>query len=336
MDLRVTQLIFSGQYIVGLRAAKAYSNLSRLSNSKSTADLIETISNIYVETLISKATKKTLDSTLALVERTQRETEQLYKSGFVEATDVDQLRIQYLNIKSNQKSMERRIEFTERMLKFHIGLPIERPIELTDDLDRLILEMELETASIDSLSVADNISYQLASVNEKLTMYNLRIKRSQYLPVLAGFYNRHADFDDNLFNDQSPDIFGISLNFPLFSSGQRMAQVGQAELEFLKARTDRQMLAESLLVQYESMLAGYYSARDIFAMQKENRELSYKIYMNSIIKFREGVGSSLDMNQAQSQYFAAENSYYTALMSLVTAKTNLENLLSKGLPQVIN
>jgi outer membrane protein TolC len=170
----------------------------------------------------------------------------------------------------------------------------------------------------------------LAATNEKLSLLNLRVKRTQFLPTLAGFYNRHEDFDDNFFNDQSPDMFGLTLNFPLFSSGQRLSQVGQAELEFMKARTDRQMLGESLVVQYETMLARYISARDIFNMQKENRDLSYKVYLNSITRFREGAGSSLDMNQAQNQYFAAENTYYTSLMDLVTAKTNLENLLTKS------
>lgn len=330
MDIQVTQLIFSGQYIVGLQAAKAYSSLSRLNNSKSKADLIETISNVYTDALISRSTKKTLDSTLAVVERTHHETQELYKSGFVQATDVDQLRIQYLNIMSSLETMERRIEFTERLLKFHIGLPVDQPIELTDDLDHLILSLELATSVADSMNISENIDYLLASTSEKLSQLNMRVQKAQFLPTLAGFYNRHEDFDDNFFNDQSPDMFGLSLNFPLFSSGQRLSQVGQAELEFMKARTNKQVTREFLRVQYETMLAGYISARDIFNMQKENRDLSYRVYMHSITKFREGVGSSLDMNQAQRQYFEAESNYYTALMALVAAKANLENLLTKS------
>jgi len=330
LDIQVSQLIFSGQYIVGLQASKAYSNLSNLSYSKSKADLIETVSNVYFEALVFRSTKKTLDSTLAVVEKTHRETGQLFSSGFAEATDVDQLRIQILNIRSNLMFTERRIELTERLLKFHIGIPVEQPIELTDNMRNLILAMELETAAIDSLNIAENIVYQLATTSEKLSMLNMRVKKAQFLPTLAGFYNRHEDFDDNFFNDQSPDMLGLALNFPLLSSGQRLSQVSQAKLEYLKAKTDREMLTESLLIQYETALSVYISARDVFNMQKENRDLSYKVYINSITKFREGVGSSLDMNQAQGQYFTAENNYYSALMTLVTAKTNLENLLTRS------
>jgi outer membrane protein TolC len=226
--------------------------------------------------------------------------------------------------------MERRIEFTERLLKFHIGLPVDQPIDLTDNIEGLMNTMQLETASIDSLNLHENITYKMAITSEVLSQLNMRVKKAQFLPTLAGFYNRHEDFDDNFFNDQSPNMFGLSLNFPLFSSGQRLSQVSQARLEFMKARTQREMLSESLRIQYETMLSGYISARDIFNMQKENRDLSYKVYLNSITKFREGVGSSLDMNQAQNQYFTAENNYYSALMALVAAKTNLENLLTKN------
>jgi outer membrane protein len=330
LDVRVTQLIFSGEYIVGLQASKAYSSLSRLTNSKSKADLMESISNVYSEILVNRSTKVTLDSTLSVVDRTYRETEELFKSGFAQSTDVDQLKIQFLNIKSSLTFMQRRIEFTERLLKFQMGIPIEQPIELSDNIESIIQSMELEAAMIDSLNITDNIDYQLASTAEKLSMLNMRVKMAQFLPTLAGFYNRHEDFDNNLFNDQSKDMFGLSLSFPLVSSGQRLSQVGQAKLEYMKARTDREMLSESLLIQYETALATYISSRDIFQMQKENRNLSYKVYLNSITKFREGVGSSLDMNQAQNQYFTAENSYYSALMSLVTAKNNLENLMAQS------
>jgi outer membrane protein TolC len=330
MDVQVSQLIFSGQYIVGLQASKAYANMSKLAESKSKVDLVETISNVYFEALVNRSTKRTLDSTLAVVEKTYHQTEQLYKTGFAESTDVDQLKIQILNIKSSLTFQMRRIEFTEKLLKYHMGLSIDQEIELTDDINGLIQLMELETATIDSLRINDNIDYQLLTTTEKLSKLNLKLQKSNFLPTVAGFYNRHEDFDNNFFNDQSPDMVGLSLRFTILSSGQRLSQVGQAKLEYMKAQTNTKMFSEMLLIQYETMLASYLSARDVFNMQKENRDLSYRVYLKSITKFQEGVGSSLDMNQAQSQYFTAESNYYGALMTLVTTRSNLENLLSKN------
>jgi outer membrane protein len=329
MDIQVSQLIFNGQYIVGLQASKAYSSLSELANSKSKTDLTETISNVYFEVLVSSAIKKVLDSTLAVVEKTSYETEQMFKNGFAQSTDVDQLKIQSLTIRSSLSNTKRQLEFTERLLKFHMGIPIDQPIVLTDNIETLVQIITLEAAIIDSFKIEDNIDYKMASTQEKLMKLDMRAKMAQFLPTLSGYYNRHEDFDNNFFNDQSPNMLGLSLNFPLWSSGQRLAQVGQSHLEYMKAQTNKEMLTESLLIRYETVLSAFLSARDIYIMQKENRDLSFRVYTRSITKFREGIGSSLDMNQAQSQYFTAESSYYGALMSLVSTKANLENLLAK-------
>ena len=329
MDVQVSQLIFSGQYIVGLHASKVYENLSRLANSKSKISLVESITDVYFGILVLHETKKVMDSTLAVVDKTHHETEQMYKNGFAQSTDVDQLRIQSLNILSSLSGIKRQIEFTERLLKFQMGLPIDQPIVLTDDIDRLTGILQLEAAAIDSFNIEDNIDYRMASTQEKLMKLNLQVRMAEFLPTLAGFYNRHEDFDKNFFNDQSPNMLGLSLRFPLWTSGQRLSQVGQARLEYMKAQTNKEQFSESLLIQYETALSAFLSARDVYAMQKENRDLSLRVYMRSIAKFREGLGSSLDMNQAQSQYFSAEGNYYNALMTLVSTKATLTSLLAK-------
>jgi outer membrane protein TolC len=216
----------------------------------------------------------------------------------------------------------------ERLLKFQMGIPIDQSIELTDQIEPLVTIMNFEAAVLDSFRIENNVDYQMLDTQEKLMKLNMQVKMAQFLPSLAGYYNRHEDFDDNFFNDQSPNMFGLSLSFPLWSSGQRVSQVGQGRIEYLKAQTDKKMVEENLLIQYETALSAFLSARDIYAMQKENRELALKIYKKSITKYRAGIGSSLDLNQTQTQYFDAEGSYFSALLTLVSAKSKLESLLT--------
>lgn len=329
MDIRVTQLIFSGQYLVGLKAAKVYASLSELAHSKSKMDIIESITNTYYMSLVVQQTKNVLDSTLDAVQKTLHESSEMFKNGFVEETDVDQLKILESNIKSSLSVNMRQIELTERLLKFQMGITVDQPIELTDQLDPLISLMNLQAALIDSFNVEDNVEYKMLDTQEKLMKLNMQVTMAEFLPTIGGFYNRHQDYDNNFFNDQSPNMFGLSLNFPLWSSGQRISQVGQKKLTYLKAQTDKQMVQESLLIQYETALSVFLSARDIYNMQKENRDLALRIYKKAITKFKVGVGSSLDLNQTQTQYFNAEGSYFNALMSLVTAKSTLESLTTK-------
>jgi outer membrane protein TolC len=327
-SFQIDQLIFSGQYLIGIKAAKVYANMSVLADTKSKIGVIENITNNYFSALVARQSKDILDSTLAAVEKTLYETEQMYKNGFVEETDVDQLRILASNIKSSLSVAERQIDLMDRLLKFQMGLSIDQPVILTDQIDALVFLMDVEVSEIEDFVLERNIDYKIAANQEYLMQLNQQVKQAEYLPSLSGYYSFYKSFDDNFFNDQSPSTFGLSFYLPVFSSGQRAARVSQSRIAYQKARTNKEIASESLHIQYETALSEYISAHDIYILQKENRELSLRIYTKSITKFREGIGSSLDLNQTQSQYFEAEGTYYRALMSLVSAKSKLESLLS--------
>lgn len=329
-SFQVDQLLFSGQYLIGVKAAKVYANMSVLANTKSRIGVVENITNNYFSALVARQSKTILDSTLAAVEKTLYETEQMYNNGFAEVTDVDQLKILASNIKSNLSVAERQIDLMDRLLKFQMGLSIDQPIILTDQIDPLVFLMDVEISEIDSFVLERNVDYKLAATQEYLMQLNFQVNKSEYLPSVTGYYSYYKSFDENFFNDQSPSTFGLSFYVPIFSSGQRAAKVGQSKITYLKAQTNKQIASESLRIQYQTALSEYISAHEIYILQKENRELSMRIYTKSITKFREGIGSSLDLNQTQSQYFEAEGSYYRALMTLVSAKAKLESLVSNS------
>ncbi len=327
-NITVSQLIFSGQYLIGLKAARVYKSLSELANTKSEVTIAENITTTYFTALIARQSKSIIDSSLVTLQKTLYQTEQMFNNGFVEATDVDQLKILVSDLKSNLSVANRQIELLDRLLKFQMGVAIDQPIELTDQIDPLITGLNLQAGIQDSFKVAQNIDYQLMLTNEKLAKLNMQQQKTLFLPTLSGFYQRYEDLDDNFFNDQSKNTFGLSLSFPLFSSGQRISQVQQRKLEYMKAQTETKMGTDNLLIQYETSLSEFLSARDVYNMRKESKELASRIYEKSITKFTEGVGSSMDLNDSQTQYFQAEGNYFSALMSLVSAKSKLESLFA--------
>ncbi len=327
---QLDQLIFSGSYIVGLQAARVYANLSELAYTKSKIGIEENITNTYFTALVARQSSDILDSTLTAIQQTLHQSEQLFKNGFLEQTDVDQIKILESNIRSNLTLTRRQIGIMERMLKFQMGLPIDQPIILTDQIDPLVTLMNLETALIDSFDLESNIDYNMMQTQEKLRLLNYKLSKSMFLPTVSGFYSYYKSLDDNFFNDQSPSTYGLSLSFPILSSGKRLSQVKQRQLEYMQAQTNRKMGADNLTIEYESALSGFLAARDVYFLQQENRDLSLRIYRKSIVKFQEGVGGSLDLNQTQQQFFTAEGTYFNALMALVSAKSKLDNLLTKN------
>ncbi len=65
-----------------------------------------------------------------------------------------------------------------------------------------------------------------------------------------------------------------------------------------------------------------------YKSQKENVEVSKRVYASMENKFRQGMASSLELTQANTLYLQAENNYVSALMNLLQTKLALDKLLN--------
>jgi outer membrane protein TolC len=120
----------------------------------------------------------------------------------------------------------------------------------------------------------------------------------------------------------------VSLSVPIFSSGMRLARVGEAKIALEKTSNQREMVQQNLTIGYQQAKINYNKAVNDYRSLKENLALTEKVYNQTLIKYKEGVSSSLELTQAQNQYLTTESSYYNAILNLFNAKTALERLLA--------
>lgn len=329
LTIQVSQLVFSGPYLVGLQASKTYKQLSELAYVKSRQDVLETVTNSYYLVLVAQANKDILQSTYDNIEKTLNDIKAMYKEGFVEETDVDQLRITAANIKNSISMLERQTELAKRLLKFQMGLDMSQPIELSTSLDDVIENTNFNQIISQDFILEQNVSYKLLQTQENLTELNLKRYKSECLPSLAAFYQHEENFNDNAFTFNPPDLIGLSLSIPIFASGMRHAKITKAQIEMEKMKTAKKQASQGLILQYHQAKTSYLTAYDNFEVQKENLELAKKIYDKTYIKYKEGVSSSLDLTQTHGQYLQTQSTYFTALQSLLQAKTALEKILNQ-------
>lgn len=162
---------------------------------------------------------------------------------------------------------------------------------------------------------------------EAAGLLNLKRQKSAYLPSLAAFYKhtenaKKADFDFTM-----KDMVGLSLNVPIFSSGQRNSQVQQRVMELEKIRNTKANVSQGLQLEFINSRNSLNTSYDKYVMEKKNIELSERIYNKMIVKYKEGVSSSLDLTAAQNQYLTAQSNYFNALYALLSSKNKLEKLL---------
>jgi outer membrane protein len=328
LAINVSQLIFSGEYIVGLQATKVFFQISQNSLQLSSDDLKESVANSYYLVLILERNKEILSQSLTNLAKTLSDMREMNKQGFIEETDVDQIELTVHTLENGIKSIDNQVTASYDLLKFQLGLPFETSITLTEVLDDIINSSDITSIVAKQFQVENHISYKIMENQEDAGILNLKRQKSAYLPNLAAFYRhtevaKKADFDFTM-----KDIAGLSLNVPIFSSGQRYVQVQQRVMELEKIQNTKSNVAQGLQMDFINSRNNLNSAFDKFMNEKRNIELTKRIYDKTLIKYKEGVSSSMDLTTAQNQYLTVQGNYFTALYTLLSSKNKLEKLLN--------
>lgn len=123
-------------------------------------------------------------------------------------------------------------------------------------------------------------------------------------------------------------MFGVTMNIPLFSSGERLSRVRQAQYQFEKTRVAEEQVSTQLKLQYETGLSELKNALETYQNTIKNKAIAEKIYKRTGIKYTEGIAGSLDFLNAHRQYLEAQSRYINASLNLLNKTASLESLLS--------
>ncbi len=327
-DFTLSQLIFSGEYIVGLQATKVFKEISVNSLAKTEAQTKETIAGTYYLYLVLGESQRVLIASLASVEQTYNEVFKMNQQGFNEETDVDQIKINLSNLKRLVASVEAQRDVALKLLKFQLGMEIEQPLELTDSLSAMIQEGNVQYLSPPSFNFEQSIDYKIVRNLESSSALFVRREQSKYYPTISAFYRRHEQTNQPAFNFAVKDVVGVGLNIPIFTSGTRSSRVSQAKFDLEKAQINTENAAQGLILEFETALTTYQTAFDNFVTNSESIVLSKKVYQKTLIKYKEGVSTSFDLSQNQAQFLNSESAYYTSILTLLNAKAKLDRILT--------
>jgi outer membrane protein len=328
-NIQVSQLIFSGQYIFGIKAAKIARQLADQSLVASELDIKENVTNSYFLILTTEQTLRILSENLLNLNEIQKHTLNLYQAGVAEETDVDQLKITVSQLKNTQKALERMNQLNYNMLKFQLGVAPDADIVLADNLDRVMEIIDSQSALSTDFDIVNNIHYMLMESQVSLNKKLLDIQNMAYAPTVAGFYSYTEKFITTAFDLTPNHLAGFNVSVPIFSSGMRRAQVAQARINLNMAQRNQEIVRDQLETQKRQLLFNYQNALENFNTQKENVAIAGRVYKSIQNKYQQGVASSLDLTQANSNYLSAESNYMSSVLTLLQAQTSLDKLYNK-------
>lgn len=326
-----SQLLFNGAWIVALNASKEYVNLVDAQQKLTEHDIRKNVETAYYSVLIAREFETLLQKNIDNLSKVYFEVNEMLKAGFVEQIDVDRLTMSKLTLNGQLTNAKRQTILAETFLKFSMGMEINNPIILTDTLG-----MFTDNATLINNDQNYLTRPEFTILNETMVLNELNVKlnRAMYLPTLAVYASYSQNAQRNSFDFFDADgawfetgLIGVKMQIPIFSGMERKTNVQAAQIAFEKAQLTLHNATQGILLEIEKAKTDYLNAENDFEIQKENNELAQKIYNTALIKYREGVGSSLELNNAESTLYMAQGSYITALYNLLNTKTALNKSL---------
>ncbi len=329
------QQIFDGSYIVGVQATKAFLSYSANNKEKTDQEVRKSVVESYGNALLARESTSILNRNIAAVEKNLFETEKLFENGLGEEENVEQLQITLANLKNALNSNQRLEQITLQMLNVVMGLPLEHPTELTQSLDELVTQETRPELLNEEFTLENNTDYKLVLNLNEQRYFEWKLARSRALPSLDAFINYgYTGFGDPITilgtDAQSfqSSILGFDLNIPIFSSLKRSASTQRAKIALEKAKTELEQAEQMLELQYDQAKSDYILAIESYQTSKENLALAERIENKNEIKYTEGIASSFELRQAQTQLYTAQSEYLQAMIGVINKKTALENILN--------
>jgi outer membrane protein TolC len=205
---------------------------------------------------------------------------------------------------------------------------VESGIKLTDNLDGILLQIDFEATLAEQFDMKENIDYQMMNTRQLMSKKQIDLEKMNYLPTISGFYNRTQKILRPDFDMTPPNLIGLQMNLPIFSSGSRKSKLDQARINYETVRNEMALLTDQLLIQEKQYRFNLSSGLEQYKSQKENVEVSQRVYNSINLKYQQGLVSSLDLTTANNNYLQAESSYINALIQLLNAQLDLDKLLS--------
>ncbi|PRY04611.1 outer membrane protein TolC [Pontibacter ummariensis] len=324
-----SQMLFDGAYLIGLKAANTYKELSRKTTQQSEIEVAEQVSKAYYGVLVNRERMELLEQNLVRLDTLLTQTAIMFENGVAEKLDVDRLRVQLNNLKVEKQKTVRLMELSENLLKFQMGVEQAQLIELTDELEEV--EVDMSKLAPRNFNYSDRIEYSILETQRDLAELDLRNRKAGYLPKLFlnsryGYLAAGNEFGQvsNLNNWLEFGYVGGQLQVPIFDGLRKHYQIQQAKLALENTKFGFETLRQSIDLELEQASAELTNALDMLDAQRENLELAAEIARVAKIKFQEGVGSNLEVVNAETDLREAQTNYYAAMYDALIAKVNLE------------
>ncbi|MBQ4507546.1 MAG: TolC family protein [Paludibacteraceae bacterium] len=320
----------NGQGIVGVLLNNLAIEMKKISLEQSESSLRASVTTSYMSVLVMQEIQQLLDSSLTNIENLAEMTQQTVNAGAAEQTTADQLKVRVNTLKNSINSTKRNCELAKNSLRVLLAVPAETELNLTQTTGDLLSAEAVLNLLGENFNINNNLNYRLLEKSTEMAKKNVHMAGWAYGPTVSLAYNytNQHYYGEGGMRMTPPNVVQVSVRMPLWSSGKRAAGVVEKKIAYEEAKNTLAETTENLGIQYQQLRFNLQNAYETYMNEKENIEVTQRVFANTTNKYHWGTASNLELTNASNDLISAQSSYVQAVLALVNAQVELDKFLN--------
>ncbi|MCX7905194.1 MAG: TolC family protein [Elusimicrobiales bacterium] len=331
-SISVNQILWSGGRVgTAIELAKDYAETSRENVKLSKNSLKRSVKQLFYSILYAREMVK-LKEEMLLIEREHfKINEEKYLNGLVSDLVVMRSNVDVSNRELELIKAKNVYDIGLLTLKDMLGINIDEEIKLNGSFDVEIKNFDFNT--IYSKALQTRPDYKIALLKKAITEKQVRIEKGNHLPIISAFLNRQFS-GQNEKNSFPPSnlrgwslIGGITLNLSVFNGLATSSRIKQLDYEVIIREKEIKDLERKIKIEIKRTLLDMEEITKRLKTQELSVKNAKKILESTEKRYKEGISSQLELNDATLLYSSAKFGYLGAIFDYLTSLNNLEYIV---------
>jgi outer membrane protein TolC len=324
---QLQQVLFSSEVITGIGASKIYEDAASEQYYATVATTIAETKKRYYNALAAAAFVRIAKATLENVQSTSDNIQKLFAEGLVAEFDAIRANVAVENVRPQVTQAEAGYKTAMDALKISLGLPVSETLELTETIEENVPPLPDE-AGLVKQALDSNYDIQALELQKQVVDAYTDLYRAEYYPTLAAFgtlqNQGQSDNFDSFLNATSSNVgLNLSMSLNFFKTD---ARIQQAKIDYENISRQAEALRDGVVLQTRALWNMLESARERILAQSKNVDQAQRGVDIAGIRYREGTGSLLEVNDAEYALATAQLNRVSALYDYYVSKTELDRV----------
>lgn len=354
----VRQTLFRGQAFVGISTSSVF-RVAQSENFRATSQQVVTrIRQAFHAVLIAEEQARLQDASIKRLRENLRENQERANAGLLDSYEVLRLEVQLKNEEPKLSQAQQALAAAYRNLKATMGVSLNWDFQVEGELSRyeLLQSQQSEAVNAALAAVTNTTPYQSWTISNDLNLlsnfrgdlrvldYQISLKKREiasektmYFPTISATYNLRW----NATESGSPDFFGdassrarfqtlgLTASLPLFDGMRRNVNVQRAIIArktLEEQRNQARLLAQSETITISEEIDHFIA---LLPSLKEGIDLAKTGYERALARYRNGIGSQMDVTEADLQWRQAQLNYAQLVYGYLNSKARYDQAIGR-------